>query len=1245
MDDIVVETTQGQQQNIHHHHYHHHQPLHHEQQHVKTTDDHTCSSEYSIHMNESPSPIVTPPSPSPSPSSPSTTITTTHIILFYKYHRLSNDVQQMRIYQNALQTLCTSLQLTGRILIGISNQSEGINGTLAGSYSNVLAFTHALLYYTFDQIPNDSEPYHYDNDDTISLTDRIRRKSAIQQFWKDSKSFFTLIQQQPSELRMTSPEDFKWSTTSTSTSTTSSNDHIFPDLYIKLVNELIGTGCIEFAQIPIEETAIGYLTPQEWHEQLVSLSTQQLQLQQQQQQQQQCTNDTGTMIIDCRNTKEYQIGHFQNAINPNTTTFAQFITWVQQNQLLLSNQKNIYMYCTGGIRCEKASAYIRRTIIQQHQQQHVVSNMNDTTGSNNDTDIDTVPPKQLPSLYHLKGGIHKYLEQYGTGTINNHNHSHTHGNSNSNTNSEITGKNTIPIWKGRNYVFDGRNAILPSSIIHPSIPLTINHEITNHINNDDNNNNDDSIYHADATSMTTSSINSSSPSPSSPPSSSIQHKDIACTEASNISSMIVGQCLYCQNPYDQFDPNCVCTVCREPILICQQCQLQLQQKQKQNHCSNNTTTNIDNNTNNNNNAYYVEYHCSNHIHLQNCYYTNLNIFNINQLQEQKNELIYQMNQIAIGRRYKQKRKTLLKQIIRIQDTITELQNMLSTTTSIECSSSTESSKHCAVSCRNCNRIDCIDGRCWGFYGLQRKSQLANKKQQLNAYGATTVSIESDLNQHSQEKSWSLPLQQNVPLCQQQSNIIECSKTKKKRRNDAAIHEIIQLNMSLSSSSYRDNITGIRVPPCCTRIIQCTMKAKWCGQNIMKVLQHEFTELAKPNVLNDVLSNGLLRLNGKPISLQDITTMSLKGSDILGRIIHWHEAPVIVPIKIDVQRVTVPANILKAYGADSDDDGTIYICNKPSSVPTHPAGPYTSNTLTMMVEGQESLQPQSLFPLHRTDRVTSGLTLCTTSVALSRAFHKCMIDDNVDKLYLAKVNGNFPSSSDRMVDCTWKHNDVGRFEWCNYGNFIMVDAPIYTLDAAAGIRSIDKLGKPSKSYFKHLYYDEESNTSVVVCCPRTGRNHQLRVHLHALGYPIINDIQYCGRQVHDESGQIHEQSAVDVMLQARDSTTSSGELRVSSLSDDDVKAAKRACQCCRYDGNQGIISSFTQAQLLMEGHTICLHAFRYRIRIAQPKMAPKQMNRNATAETSPLTEFDFKVSFPIWVDESRISHNISWFDSN
>ena len=68
--------------------------------------------------------------------------------------------------------------------------------------------------------------------------------------------------------------------------------------------------------------------------------------------------DPDVMVIDTRNDYEVSIGTFDGAENPNTTSFREFPAWVEKNRDRLEGKK-IAMFCTGGIRCEKATSYMK----------------------------------------------------------------------------------------------------------------------------------------------------------------------------------------------------------------------------------------------------------------------------------------------------------------------------------------------------------------------------------------------------------------------------------------------------------------------------------------------------------------------------------------------------------------------------------------------------------------------------------------------------------------------------------------------------------------------------------------------------------------------------------------------------------------------------------------------------------------------------------------------------------------------
>ena len=87
------------------------------------------------------------------------------------------------------------------------------------------------------------------------------------------------------------------------------------------------------------------------------------------------TDDPGTILIDMRNHYESEVGHFEGAVLPDADTFREEISMVEE-MLKGKEDKNIVMYCTGGIRCEKASAYLKH--------------------------------KGFPKVHQLEGGIIKY---------------------------------------------------------------------------------------------------------------------------------------------------------------------------------------------------------------------------------------------------------------------------------------------------------------------------------------------------------------------------------------------------------------------------------------------------------------------------------------------------------------------------------------------------------------------------------------------------------------------------------------------------------------------------------------------------------------------------------------------------------------------------------------------------------------------------------------------------------------------
>lgn len=107
----------------------------------------------------------------------------------------------------------------------------------------------------------------------------------------------------------------------------------FHRLKVKIKSEIVTMG-VEKIQPAI--TTGKHIDPQTWNE---------------------IISDSDVLVIDTRNQYEYKVGTFQNAISPQTDNFRQFPEFVEEN-LDPNKHKKIAMFCTGGIRCEKASAYL-----------------------------------------------------------------------------------------------------------------------------------------------------------------------------------------------------------------------------------------------------------------------------------------------------------------------------------------------------------------------------------------------------------------------------------------------------------------------------------------------------------------------------------------------------------------------------------------------------------------------------------------------------------------------------------------------------------------------------------------------------------------------------------------------------------------------------------------------------------------------------------------------------------------------
>ncbi|KAI8059736.1 Rhodanese-like domain-containing protein [Thamnidium elegans] len=234
--------------------------------------------------------------------------------------------------------------MTGKVRIA----SEGINATLAGTNKDIDIYLNWLT---------SSQPFNDLEDITRDVPLQLSEPSAPRyKFFKPSEGCI----------------------------------HVFSDLSIKLTDEIcpLGQKSVVLDKLSKPDHRLGKLPPKVFHDILSK------------------RHQDDFLLLDTRNYYESKIGHFEGAVKPAIRKFSQFPDYIDRNKEAMRGKK-ILTYCTGGIRCEKATAYMRQVLPQETE------------------------------IFMLDGGIHNYIEWCKSN------------------------KDQVedPVWQGKNYVFDARQSL------------------------------------------------------------------------------------------------------------------------------------------------------------------------------------------------------------------------------------------------------------------------------------------------------------------------------------------------------------------------------------------------------------------------------------------------------------------------------------------------------------------------------------------------------------------------------------------------------------------------------------------------------------------------------------------------------------------------------------------------------------------------------------------------------------------
>lgn len=166
-----------------------------------------------------------------------------------------------------------------------------------------------------------------------------------------------------------------------------------------------------------------------------------------------------------------------------------------------------------------------------------------------------------------------------------------------------------------------------------------------------------------------------------------------------------------------------------------------------------------------------------------------------------------------------------------------------------------------------------------------------------------------------------------------------------------------------------------------------------------------------------------------------------------------------------------------------EDACVLLVDKPSGLPMHPTATYHKHTLSYLLrERYEALGRFVPRIAHRLDRETSGIVVCANTLEAERMLKKAFERHEVEKSYLAIVHGA------RLED---------------RGDVALPMSPV-----REGLHVLMEVREDGLSAFTHYEVEARAGEyALVALYPKSGRQHQLRVHLSALGCPIVGDKLY------------------------------------------------------------------------------------------------------------------------------------------
>ena len=264
------------------------------------------------------------------------------------------------------------------------------------------------------------------------------------------------------------------------------------------------------------------------------------------------------------------------------------------------------------------------------------------------------------------------------------------------------------------------------------------------------------------------------------------------------------------------------------------------------------------------------------------------------------------------------------------------------------------------------------------------------------------------------------------------------------------------------------------------MIKLTVSSEQARQRLDRVLAEALPAFSRAR-LQTLIRDGFVRLNGKPPRPRDLVRT--------GDVVELREP--------ELEKVEAQPEQIKLDVIFEDDD--LLVLNKPAGIVMHPGAGHQAHTLVNALlahcanlSGIGGKERPGI--VHRLDKETSGALVVAKNDATHRDLSSQFAARTMTKIYLALVAGILRKTSGVIDKAIARH-------------------PVHRQRMSIARRQ----GRSAKTEYRVLRSGDE--ISLVECILHSGRTHQIRVHLHHLGHPVLGDKLYGGKRAGDFSRQM------------------------------------------------------------------------------------------------------------------------------